>query len=262
MFRVLSKDGTSIAGSVGGEGTPVALVHGTCGSDFSWALVRPHLELRHTAYAVQRRGRGESGDGPHYALAREAEDVAAVVDSLGARAGLVGHSFGANCALEASLLTTNLSWLVLYEPVFAQPVDERNLARIDSFVAAGMAEAAVETYLVEVVGLNRDELNMLRGSPTWKTRASAAHTVSREDRASAAYTVVPRRFAGMKVPTLLLAGSESPPEFRKSVDDVHAALPESSLHVLEGHGHAATLTAPELVAREIIEFGRQHGSGS
>ncbi len=67
-FTVTSRDGTTIAGTVTGKGPPVVLVHGTSGSDFSWALVRPHLEGRHTVCAVQRRGRGHSGDGAEYCL--------------------------------------------------------------------------------------------------------------------------------------------------------------------------------------------------
>ncbi|MBO9394706.1 alpha/beta fold hydrolase, partial [Caldilinea sp.] len=82
-FTVTSKDGTTIAGTVSGQGPPVVLVHGTAGSDFSWALVRPHLEARCRVYTIQRRGRGRSGDAPVYSLVREAEDVAAVVDAVG-----------------------------------------------------------------------------------------------------------------------------------------------------------------------------------
>ena len=58
----------------------------------------------------------------------------------------------------------------------------------------------------------------------------------------------------MNVPTLLLTGSESPPEFRRWVDDVAAALRDSAIHVLEGQGHAANVAAPELLATEILKF--------
>lgn len=143
-FAVTSRDGTTIAGSVGGKGPPVVLVHGASGSDFSWALVRP-FEERHTVYAIQRRGRGNSGDGTDYSVQREGEDVAAVVDSIGQVAGLVGHSFGANCCLEASLLTTNLTRLVLYEPAVAWPIDEPALRKVDALVAAGRPEEAALT---------------------------------------------------------------------------------------------------------------------
>lgn len=252
-LAVTSKDGTTIASSVGGHGPPVVLVHGTSGSDFSWVRVRPHLEDRHTVYAVQRRGRGRSGDGPAYSLQREAEDVAAVVDAIGEPVGLVGHSFGANCCLEASLLTTNLRRLVLYEPAVGFPVDEPLLREIDALVADGRAEEATEAYL-RSVGLTEEEIALLRTSPTWSERAAAAHTFSREDRAAEGHSVTPERLAEMRVRTLLLTGSASPPGFRRSIDLVHAALPDGTIRVLEGQGHAANVAAPELLAAEIAAF--------
>lgn len=260
-FAVRSRDGTTIAGSVGGKGPPVVLVHGTTGSDFSWALVRPHLEGRFSVYAVQRRGRGRSGDGPEHSLRREAEDVAAVIDSIGEPAGLVGHSYGANCCLEASLLTPNMTRLVLYEPVVGGPVDESALRDVEALVAAGRNEAAVEMFLREAAGLTGEEIAFLRSSPTWEERVAAAHTLSREERAAGAYPLAPERFAGMTVPTLLLTGSESPPEYRTSIDRIDAVLPDSTIHVLERQGHAANVSAPELLAEEIIGFVHSRDPG-
>jgi pimeloyl-ACP methyl ester carboxylesterase len=252
-LTVTSRDGTAIAASVGGDGAPVVLVHGTTGSDFSWALVRGHLETRHRVIAVQRRGRGRSGDGPRYSLAREAEDVATVVDSLARPVGLVGHSFGGSCCLEAALLTTNVSHLVLYEPAVGWPVDQRLLAEVDALVASGRGEEATESYL-RAAGLSDAEIEALRSAPTWAERVAAAHTLSREDRAAAAQEVSAERFSRVSAPALLLTGGESPPEYRASTDRVAAALPDSAIRVLEGHGHGAIATAPELVATEIVAF--------
>lgn len=252
-LTVVSPDGTAIAASVGGAGAPVVLVHGTTGSDFSWALVRSHLEVRHRIVAVQRRGRGRSGDAPGYSLAREAEDVAAVVDSLGEPAALVGHSFGGSCCLDAALLTANVSRLVLYEPAVGWPVDGRLLEAVDELVASGRNGDATELYL-RAAGLRDEEIEAVRSAPTWGERVAAAHTLSREDRAAAAQEVSAGRFAGVRAPTLLLTGSESPPGYRASIDRVAAALPKSTIRVLEGHGHGAIATAPELVAAEIIAF--------
>ena len=119
-----SGDGTRIVASVGGQGPPIVLVHRMSGSDFSWAWVRPHLEDRHAVYAMQRRGRGLSGDGPDYSLARETEDVAALIDRIGGPVCLVGHSFGANCSLAASDMSHDVARLVLFEPVFGLEADE------------------------------------------------------------------------------------------------------------------------------------------
>jgi pimeloyl-ACP methyl ester carboxylesterase len=66
---------------------------------------------------MDRRGRGRSGDADAYALEREWEDVAAVVDGIGSTVDVVDRSLGGTCALEAALLTANIRRLILYEPV-------------------------------------------------------------------------------------------------------------------------------------------------
>src|SRR5215207_530479 len=113
---VTSKDGTTIAYWRSGEGPPLVLVHGTTADHSRWTPVMTAFERRFTVCAIDRRGRGGSGDPDDYAIGREFEDVAAVVDSLGEPANLLGHSYGALCALEAALLTRNVRKLVLYEP--------------------------------------------------------------------------------------------------------------------------------------------------
>ena len=110
---VTSEDGTKIAYWRSGQGPPVVLVHGTTADHSRWAPVLPEFEEHFSVCAIDRRGRGGSGDSEDYALEREFEDVASVVDSLGEPAFLLGHSYGAVCALEASLLTPNVRKLVL-----------------------------------------------------------------------------------------------------------------------------------------------------
>jgi pimeloyl-ACP methyl ester carboxylesterase len=82
--------------------------------------VLPAFEERFTVLAVDRRGRGGSDDDGAYAIEREFEDLAAVADHAGEGACVLGHSFGAICALEAPLLARLLARplraLVLYEP--------------------------------------------------------------------------------------------------------------------------------------------------
>ncbi len=76
----------------------MVLVHGATADHTAWRTVAPLLAPSHTLYAIDRRGRGASGDTPPYAIAREYEDVASVVDAVAAAEGrpvdVVGHSYG------------------------------------------------------------------------------------------------------------------------------------------------------------------------
>jgi pimeloyl-ACP methyl ester carboxylesterase len=114
MQTVTSRDGTPIAYERGGEGPPLVLVHGTTSDHLTWEFVLPELREHFTVYAIDRRGRSNSGDdgGSAYDIEREFEDVVAVIDSIGGTAGLLGHSYGAICALEGALRSNRVRKLV------------------------------------------------------------------------------------------------------------------------------------------------------
>jgi len=144
----MSPDGTPIAYHRRGSGPPLVLVHGTGAANaLAWTAVLPALEEHFTIYAVDRRGRGDSGDSVPYAIEREFEDIAAVVDATGEPANLLGHSFGALCALEAALRTRMVRRLVLYEPEIhppaAAPFPGEHIQLLAALLAAGDREGVL-----------------------------------------------------------------------------------------------------------------------
>ena len=98
MSSVASRDGTEIAYWTSGSGPPIVLVHGSPADHARWHPLIPYLEHHVTVHAIDRRGRGASGDAPEYCLEWEYEDVAAVVDAIAATTGetvdVYGHSHG------------------------------------------------------------------------------------------------------------------------------------------------------------------------
>lgn len=266
-IRVVSRDGTQLAYWSGGAGPPLLLVHGTTGAHERFAPLLPHLELHATVHTMGRRGRGGSGDGRDYALAREFEDVASVVDSIaeasGSRVDVYGHSYGGECAFGAALLTPNIRRLVLYEgwpPVlpeklkFPTEVEER----LDALVAAGDREAALETFMREVVKVSEQDLGAIRAQPSWPARVDAAHTITREFRAFFDDTFDPEQAAKIAVPVLLLVGADTPDELKDDPETVAAALPDARIAVIEGQQHLADVLVPEVVARLVLGFLVDH----
>jgi pimeloyl-ACP methyl ester carboxylesterase len=236
-------------------------VHGTGSSSARWVPVLPLLEVHFTIYALDRRGRGESGDGAAYAIEREFEDVAAVVDSIGQPCSLLGHSYGGICSLEAALLTPQLGKLVLYEPpipIQSEPIYSPGIIeRLESLAAAREYEKVLGTFAQEVVRMPAHELEALQKSPSWPARLAAAPTLPRELRAHERYRFDPERFRNFSVPTLLLVGGDSPRFFKAAIDLLHASLTDSRMVVLSGQQHIAMETAPELFADEIAKFLRE-----
>ena len=123
--RVVSGDGTQIAYWSSGEGPPLVVVHGTPADHTRWRPLLPYLEPYASVHAMDRRGRGASGDGPDYELVREYEDVAAVVDAVAAASGtpvdLYAHSHGGIVAFGAATLMSSIRRLVLSEGGRSRP---------------------------------------------------------------------------------------------------------------------------------------------
>jgi pimeloyl-ACP methyl ester carboxylesterase len=252
--HVTSSDRTRIGYWRSGEGPPLVLVHGTAGAHWSFNFLVPALVDRFAVYAIDRRGRGESGDQVEYAIEREFEDVATVVDSIPEPASLFGHSYGATLALGAALVARNLHKLVLYEPApGVSAVPSEDLERIDDLVARDEREEAL-VHAFRSFGLTPEELEQIRASPVWSARVAAAHTVAREVRGEEGYSVDPERFRDLATPALLLLGEESPDWAREGTERLRAALPDARVAILRGQGHAAIMTAPELVADEVARF--------
>ena len=247
---VTSEDGTRIAGWRSGEGPPLVLVHGTAADHGRWKPVLPAFEERFTIFAVDRRGRGRSGDSDAaYALEREFEDVAVVVDSLGESVTLLGHSYGALCALEAALLTGNVRKLVLYDPGIELAGQEiyphEVIEQLEALLEAGDRNGVVATTMREVAGLPPEVVEHMRSQPVWQARVDAAHTIPRELRAVKAYRFDSQRFRRLEVPTLMLSGDESPIALRKAAEAVDETLPDSRIVVMAlGKGTRPWTQAP------------------
>jgi pimeloyl-ACP methyl ester carboxylesterase len=253
-----SPDGTQIAYWRSGRGPALVLVHGTTADHTRWESVLPLLEPSVTVFAMDRRGRGASGDAADYRLESEGADVAAVVDAVARSTGgpvdLLGHSYGGTCALEATLRTDRIRRLVLYEAGAGIPGPAGLATTLEELLAAGRREDVVSRLLTDAAGVSGDQLDRMKALPSWPNRVAAAHTVVRELRAHDAYRFRPELFAGSTVPTLLLAGSESLDADAESTALLAAALPHAEVVTLHGHGHVAMLTAPELFADEVLAF--------
>ncbi|MCB8983880.1 MAG: alpha/beta hydrolase [Ardenticatenaceae bacterium] len=257
MKKTNSNDGTPIAFWESGSGPPLLLVHGTTADHTRWSAISPRFEQHFTVYAMDRRGRGQSGDSPDYNFLREAEDVAAVVDAIGESVFVLGHSYGALCTLEAALLTKGISRLILYEPPLptGTPLFPRDLpGQMQSLLDKGQQEEALVLFLRNGPKMPDHELKAYRQLPVWPTRVSLAPTIPREIQIDSTYKFDAEKFAGLEVQTLLLLGGDSPNFFHEGIRLLDSALPNSRITVLPGQQHIAMDTNPDLFAAETLQF--------
>ena len=259
MEKITSKDGTPIACWKSGEGPPLVLVHGSNSDHTYWQPALPALEESFRVYTIDRRGRGESGDSGDYAIEREFEDVAAVVDSIGEPAHLLGHSYGAICTLEAATLTSHVDKLVLYEPPInlagGEILPPGLVERLEALLEEGDRDGAIETFIREGVGLPPEEVEYLRSLPSWQVWVASAHTLPRELKAvNGKYRFEVARFRDLSTMTLLLGGGDSAPFLQEGNQTVAETLPNSRLAVMRGQGHEAAEMAPDLFVAEVLRF--------
>ena len=257
MERVRSSDHTQIAYWVAGAGPPLVLIHGTAADHTRWSSVSPALEEKFSVYAVDRRGRGQSGDVHPYTIEREFEDIAVIIDSIREPVNILGHSYGALCSLGAALLTKNIAKVILYEPPVPAGIDiypPGVVERIQRLVDTGDRDGAVSTFFREIVKMPEQELELQRSLAVWKARVAAAHTIPREMKFGEQYKFAPDRFRGLNVPTLLLLGGNSPTFLKKATELVHQSLPNSRIAFMPGQQHTAMNTAPGLFTGEVLTF--------
>jgi pimeloyl-ACP methyl ester carboxylesterase len=261
LTQAASRDGTEIGYWTSGEGPPLVLVHGGPADHTRWSPLLPYLQPHATVHAMDRRGRGASGDGPEYDMAREFEDVAAVVDAVAAASGsavdVYGHSFGASCALGGATLTSSIRKLAVYEPPVHPTLDAYPpgmLERLDAMLAEGKQEEVAEAVFREALSMPDEEFTAFKAQPSWPARVGAAHTIPRESRVELGGAFDPSLAANITVPTLLLTGEESPDFLKADIATLAKLLPNARVIVLEGQQHVADVLAPDLFANHLLAF--------
>jgi pimeloyl-ACP methyl ester carboxylesterase len=255
---VASADGTRIGFITCGEGPALLMIHGGMCSSVRVAPVWPQLAGRCQVTAMDRRGRASSADAERYSLEVEFEDVIAVAEHLSARQGgpiaVFGHSYGAVCALGAAARGAPVGRLALYEPPGPQTVPALWLDRVRSMIAQGQLGRAMVSFLIEVIGLTREQVEALRDDPGGHDPMPiVARTLVREAEALTAVDL-PTLAAAVVQPVLLLLGSVSPTWAAAVTHGLAATLPASEVELLPGQGHEAIDSAPDLVVSRLARF--------
>jgi pimeloyl-ACP methyl ester carboxylesterase len=258
--EVISRDGTSIAYELRGEGDPVVVIGGALQGRVTYRPTAQALARDFAVLNYDRRGRGDSGDtgGPgSHSVEREVEDLAALVEEAGGRASVYGHSSGAVRALHAAARGLPINRLVLHEPPFGSGSEEERRAEqeeaehLAALLGQGRRADAVRFYFTSM-GMPAEVADALAEDPS--TQASA-HTILYDYAIFGEHGrggLTPAEQAGhVSVPALVLAGGASPPFMLDAAIRIADALPHGHLRVLDGEEH---VVASEVLAPVVAEF--------
>lgn len=220
-------------------GIPVLLLHGFGGDLNSWMFNQPALSARHTVFALDLPGHGESTKQIDLAsVAALSQTVDAFLEAMGIDiAHIVGHSLGGGCALSLSLdHPVRAASLTLICPVGLGR--EINATYVTGFIEANRRKemkAVLIDLFADASAVTRDMVNDVLKYKRIDGVEEALKAIAQAAFPNGVQSVSLRdRLSELSVPVQVIWGDAD-----RILPPSHAAnLPESvSVHVIDGAGH-------------------------
>ncbi|MGW6909731.1 alpha/beta fold hydrolase [Streptomyces sp. NPDC054940] len=254
--KTISADGTSIAYEITGEGPVVILVSGAMSTGGTVAPLAVPLSGRFRVVAYDRRGRGESGDTAPYAVEREVEDLAALIEVMGGEAALCGVSSGGALVLEAAASGLPVRQIAVYEVPFADFLaggatqQAEYTGNLTEALAQERRGDAVELFL-RLTGMAEQMIQGARQSPMWAGMEAIAPSLAYDNAVMGGGLVPRERLASITAPLLAVAGGASPSWMREATRTIAETVPEGTYRSLEGQTH---MVEPDVLGPVLAEF--------
>ena len=255
---VTSADGTKIAFERRGSGPALILIGGGLNDRAMASPLADSLAGDLSVYTYDRRGRGDSTDTAPYTVAREVEDLAALIGAIGVPVSIFGHSSGAILALEAAAAKLPIVKLAVYEPPFnidaKGDADSQALAvDVAALLKVGKHEETV-TFFLTGIGMPPQMIAEVKKSPMWSTFVSLAPTLNYDLAIvhNGGTSHVPTdRINTISVPVVAIAGGESPEGMKQAAQAVAKASQHGQYQEMAGQTHYAP---PEVIAPLLKAF--------
>jgi pimeloyl-ACP methyl ester carboxylesterase len=260
MNKVISKDGTVIVYDKAGAGPAIILVDGAfCSRNFGpMAKLAPLLAGNFTVIKYDRRARGDSGDTKPYAVQREIEDIAALVDVAGGSASLFGISSGAALCIRVVASGLPIKKVVLFEPPFITdamkhraPADA--VEQLLRMTAGGRRADAVRYYFTKIMGMPAIVPFIMRFTSNWSSMKANANSLPYDAAVMGDFIMPKDQIAAIQIPALVIDSEKSPALLRKPVEVVASILPNGQRRSLKGQMHNVP---PNILAPVLVEFFR------
>ncbi len=257
-----SADGTTIAFESYGTGPVAAIVGGAFCDRGAFRDVAQALgELGFTGVTYDRRGRGDSGDTTPYAVAREVDDLTAVIEAAG-ESGSAAYAFGVSsggalvieAAAAGAPLARAAALEVPYRTAAWPPPPADYIERLEAYEAAGDREGILRFFNREAVGMPDEMVDGLKGSPMWEPMLSMTYTVKYDGLCLGGdeQDIPAETFARVTIPFLAICSSGTAlPWLHDSAQVIADALPNGTALELTGEFHQ--VPAPTL-APALAEF--------
>ncbi|GAA1805894.1 alpha/beta hydrolase [Agromyces neolithicus] len=261
---VTSRDGTTIAFERSGDGPVLVLVAQALSDRRDNRKLAAQLSASYTVVNYDRRGRGASTDAGEWAVAREVDDIEALIDAHGGTALVFGASSGGVLALDAAAaLPSKVGAVAAYEaPVIVddqRPPVPRDLAdRIAALIETGRRSQAVTEFMKTALGASGFMVGAMRLMvPIWRSMEAMAPTTVYDLRLCAGLQdgvpLTTTRWQRLVAPALVLVGGKGD-AFMRTGSAALAAHLGAEHDVIDGAHHATPMMKPALLLPTLEWF--------
>lgn len=261
-----SADGTAIAYTAWGDGDPIIIIDGATAYRATTPENAETAELLANEFKVinyDRRGRGESEDSPPYAVEREFEDLAAVIEQAGSGRSPTAFAWssGGNLALNAVQAGVSVERLALFEPNAVvddarAPLPADYVEQLDASVADGRPGDAVALFMTAAAGLPSEMVDQMRqDADMWSMLEAIAPTIAYDGRnvgdSMSGKPLHSELWNRVNVPVLVMHGVDTWPHLAAGAQAIAEHLPTATLEAVPGENHSTT---PDVLASALRTF--------
>jgi 3-oxoadipate enol-lactonase len=238
--------------------TPLVFLHGVGGGHHAWEQQLPHFAgLGYPSHAWDQPGYGHSAAVEPYDLEHISASLARLIESLGGEpVVLVGHSMGGMIAQETYARHPQLVKalaLCFTSPAFAGGSSEFTRQFIAARIGPldqGKSMAEIAAQLIPTMGSNSKLAERLMAGVPPETYRKAVQLLTTFDRR--------KELADIKVPTLLIAGSEDKTAPPSVMERMAQKIPGAEYVLIPDCGHLGPMDRPEEFNAALLAFLGKH----
>jgi len=238
--------------------TPLIFLHGVGGGHHAWEHQLPYFGgLGYPSHAWDQPGYGHSAIVEPYDLEQVSASLARLIESLGKEpVVLIGHSMGGLIAQETYVRHPRLVRalaLCFTSPAFAGGGSDFTKQFIAARIAPldqGKTMAQIAAQLIPTMGSNSKLAQQIMASVPPETYRKAVQLLTTFDRR--------KELADIKVPTLLVAGSDDKTAPPAMMERMAQKIPGSQYVMLKYCGHLGPMDKPGEFNAALLAFLRSH----
>ncbi len=241
------------------DALPLVIAHGLYGSGRNWGVIARRLADLRDVVAVDMRNHGASGWTVTHSYADMAQDLAEVIDTLGGKVDLLGHSMGGKACMHLALTAGDKVRRLVVADIAPVAYDHDQTRYIDAMRGLDLTDlhsrAEADKRLADTIddaGMRAFFLQSLdlkaEGGPRWRLNFDI---LAAEMPKIVGWPGIAGQFTG---PTLFLTGAESSyvkPSYR---DAIMAQFPKARFAKIPGAGHWLHAEAPRAFEETVRLF--------